>query len=298
MLGAHLEQPTAADVVRFIAVGDTGTGTREEQAVADAMVDKCAREGCDFVVLLGDNIYDSGPRGVDDAQWQAKFEKPFEALDVPFFAVLGNHDVATNATLGVGYDMAKSVAEVEYSKRSLKWHMPDTFYTLSAGPVGFLMMNTPSLYQHTSQQAGQDEWVDAARDALAARHRWVISAGHHTYVSNGTDHGNAGSYVKALNPDDGTDIKRFFERHLCGQIDVVLTGHDHTRQWLDPKLCAGTEVIVSGAGSKTSSLRNKNPTFFQSLELGFLYVVATPNELHGQFITQNGQLDYERSVHR
>jgi 3',5'-cyclic AMP phosphodiesterase CpdA len=284
--------------VRFIAVGDTGTGTREEQAVADAMADKCARDGCDFVILLGDNIYDSGPRSVDDAQWQAKFEKPFQAVGVPFYAVLGNHDVATNATLGIGYDAGKSAAEVQYTRRSLKWHMPDTFYTLSAGPVGFLMLNTPSLYQHTSEQAGQDEWIDAARDALHARHAWVLSAGHHTYVSNGTDHGNAGSYSNVLNRDDGSDIQRFFEHHLCGEIDVVLTGHDHTRQWLDPKLCAGTEVIVSGAGAKTSGLNKKNPTFFQSLELGFLYVTATPSELHGQFITQSGKIDFERHLRR
>jgi hypothetical protein len=57
-------------------------------------------------------------------------------------------------------------------------------------------------------------------------------------------------------------------------------------------------VIVSGAGAKTSGLNKKNPAFFQSLELGFLYVTATSSELHGQFITQSGKIDYERRIQR
>ncbi|HMI93836.1 MAG TPA: metallophosphoesterase [Polyangiales bacterium] len=298
--GTHIDHATkpGADSVRFIAVGDTGTGAQPQQAVADAMADKCARDGCDFVILLGDNIYDSGPRSADDAQWQTKFEDPYAAIDVPFYAVLGNHDVATIPLIGVGYDEGKSVAEVEYSQHSLKWQMPDTFYALSAGLVGFIMIDTPSLYQHTAAEAEQNAWVDAARSALASRHAWVISAGHHTYVSNGSDHGNAGSYGGLLNRDDGSEIKRFFDTHLCGEVDVVLTGHDHTRQWLEPSLCAGSEVIVSGAGAKTSGLSGRNATFFESLELGFLYVVATESQLKGQFITQDGVIDYERVITR
>ena len=42
----------APAVVRVVMMGDTGTGTEEQLAVAAAVRDLCEREGCDFVVLL------------------------------------------------------------------------------------------------------------------------------------------------------------------------------------------------------------------------------------------------------
>jgi hypothetical protein len=60
--------------VRFAAIGDTGKGNTGQKQVADAIARKCAASGCDFVQLLGDNIYDSGVTSVTDPQWQTKFE--------------------------------------------------------------------------------------------------------------------------------------------------------------------------------------------------------------------------------
>ncbi len=56
------------------------------------MAKKCATDGCDFVQLLGDNIYDSGVGSTSDALWQSNFELPYAELDLPFWVVLGNHD--------------------------------------------------------------------------------------------------------------------------------------------------------------------------------------------------------------
>lgn len=291
--GMHVEHP-AGDTVRFIAVGDTGSGDANQIAVANAMANKCATDGCDFVILLGDNIYDKGPASLDDPQWQLKFEMPYAMLDVPFYVVLGNHDVAAEPLFGSGYTPDQAILEVQYSDRSQKWTMPATHYTLGAGPVAFLMLDTTSLYNHVVMYGDQHDWIGGARDAMKAEHAWVLSAGHHTYVSNG-DHGNAGAYAY-FDFDPGVEIKQFFETNLCGQIDVVMTGHDHNRQWLDPVLCAGTDVIVSGAGAKPRGLPGKNPYEWQSEELGFLYVVADAHTLTGQFIGAKGSVDFERTL--
>lgn len=292
--GMHVEHP-AGDTVRFIAVGDTGTGDANQIAVANAMADKCAKDGCDFVVLLGDNLYSKGPTGVDDAQWAQKFETPYAAIDAPFYVVLGNHDVAAEPFFGSGYMPTQAVMEVQYTDHSDKWNMPATHYTLSAGPVAFLMLDTTSLYNHVIMYGDQREWIAGARDAMKADHAWVLSAGHHTYVSNG-DHGNAGAYGY-FDFDTGADIKSFFETNLCGQIDVVLTGHDHDRQWLGPSLCGGTPVIVSGAGGEVrEGFKGNNPTEFQKDTLGFLYVVADAHTFTGQFIGSDGSVDFERTL--
>src|SRR5437870_4198863 len=60
--------------VRFIAIGDAGKGNADQRKVAIAMRDVCAAKGCDFVLMLGDNIYDTGVDSTTDSDWQLKFE--------------------------------------------------------------------------------------------------------------------------------------------------------------------------------------------------------------------------------
>ena len=111
-------ESTDYDPVHFIALGDTGEGNLEQYAVADVMAQVCADQGCDFVLLLGDNIYDTGVEALDDLQWQNKFELPYADLDLPFYAVLGNHDY------GNAVDEERANFQVAYSDLSEKWRMP------------------------------------------------------------------------------------------------------------------------------------------------------------------------------
>jgi hypothetical protein len=82
----------ADPTLRFVAMGDTGKGNQGQKDVGAAIAAHCAARGCDFVQLLGDNIYDSGVTSVDDPQWQTKFEEPYKLVTQPFYVVLGNHD--------------------------------------------------------------------------------------------------------------------------------------------------------------------------------------------------------------
>src|SRR4051794_19915074 len=84
-------EPSDAGIVRFIALGDTGKGNPGQYQVGAAMGTHCATFGCDFVVLLGDNFYPNGVGSTDDPQWETAFKKPYETVNVPFYAVLGNH---------------------------------------------------------------------------------------------------------------------------------------------------------------------------------------------------------------
>src|SRR4051812_49371566 len=83
--------PTSGPV-RFVTLGDTGTGGKTQLAVAKAMKKVCAERGCQFALGLGDNIYEFGISGADDPQFREKFEKPYADLNFPFFMALGNHD--------------------------------------------------------------------------------------------------------------------------------------------------------------------------------------------------------------
>ena len=62
---------------RFIAIGDMGTGRADQLEVAAAMVDRASRDGLDFILTLGDNIYENGVTSELDPQWATEFEEPY-----------------------------------------------------------------------------------------------------------------------------------------------------------------------------------------------------------------------------
>jgi len=83
---------------------------------------------------------------------------------------------------------------------------------------------------------------------------------------------------------------------VCGQFDLYICGHDHSRQ--DLVATCGTEFVVSGAGAKTTELEGSNPNHWQSDQEGFLIVDATPMALTIQFYDQNGTLEHTRIINR
>src|SRR5688500_5241173 len=59
--------PGVAGPLRFVALGDSGNGNAEQRAIGEAVRNLCAAEGCDFALLLGDNLYEDGADSVDDS---------------------------------------------------------------------------------------------------------------------------------------------------------------------------------------------------------------------------------------
>lgn len=276
----------ASETVRFVALGDAGEGNAAQYAVADAIGVVCAARGCDFALYLGDNFYNSGVDGVDDEQWVTKFEDPYADLDLPFFPVLGNHDLGL---LGLGLDFLKADTYVEYTQYSAKWTMPDRFYRFQWGPVAFHALDTTRIFYALADD--QHAWLDAELAASTAG--WNVVFGHHPYVSNGA-HGNAGEY-EGIDPwiplteiPRGQYVKEFVEDTVCGRADLYLAGHDHTLQWLEPT--CGTEFIVSGAGAKTTGLEDRGtPTFFEDdATEGFLWAEFDGDRFSGTFYDRDG----------
>ena len=90
-------------------------------------------------------------------------------------------------------------------------------------------------------------------------------------------------------------MRDFLEDVVCGKVDLYLSGHDHSRQWLNES-CKGTELAVSGAGAKATELGGNNPALFQSLELGFLYIVIQDKTLTAEFVDENGVTEFTHTI--
>ena len=278
--------------VKFVAVGDTGKGNSGQYKIADVINSKCDKGGCDFVVLLGDNIYGDGVESVNDPQFQSKFEDPYKNLQLPFYMVLGNHDYGGE---GAGYEIHKSIYQVQYTEKSSRWVMPAHYYNFRADNALFIALDTNAqLFNLANAQSGDvSKWIDNTESV------WKIVFGHHPYKSNGR-HGNAGSYDGI--PDElelagGEGIKNFAESVWCGKVDIYLAGHDHNRQWLDVT-CDGTSLVVSGAGATATPLPGSNPVLFQSDTLGILYVSINGKTLTAEFINENGDTEFTHRLHK
>jgi hypothetical protein len=284
-------------VVRFVAFGDTGEGNESQYAVGQAMAALCAEKGCDFGLLLGDNFYDSGVDGVDDPQWQEKFEMPYEDIDFPIYATLGNHDYGGNG-IGVDFDTKKAQYQIDYTKKSQIWKLPAKYHSFKLENAEFWDLDTNQIMTDPiNGDAGpQQAWL--AKGLAASTATWKIAFGHHPYISNG-DHGNAGAYENLegipLPFVTGKSVKEFMEETVCGKVDVYLCGHDHNLQWLNPK--CGTEFIVSGAGSKSEGLPGKNPAAFGMPETeGFLWVEIKDNSFTGVFYDETGKELFTKTI--
>ena len=273
-----------ATPLRFLLIGDQGTGDGNQHAVADAMVTVCGMNGCDFVMTMGDNIYEYGATSSMDDQFETKFEQPYADLDVPFFLSLGNHDNG-----GLGFVQALGQYQVDYHYRtdrtSDKWNMPDRFYSHRFGDdLEIFVLDSDSIqradptvvnrqdpsveYSPEGQQAWLREHIDAS-DA-----NWKIAFGHYNYVSNG----NYG--------DGSADFKAALENSICDRVQFYAQGHDHDLQWIKPvESCGRTEFIGSSAAGKA---RGVDPEweFEARFGMGDIYGFAWAEIVGDQFTVE------------
>jgi tartrate-resistant acid phosphatase type 5 len=277
-------------VVRFVALGDTGEGNTAQYEVGRAFDTVCMVQGCDFVLLLGDNFYDRGVDSPEDDQFRTKFEEPYAGIQLPFYVTLGNHDFGQ-----IPVQFWRTDHQIEYSGRSARWNMPDHFYELVREHVTFISLDTNMIMLGLAWVRDQRDWV---RERIAqATTPWIVAYGHHPYRSNGS-HGNAGNFEGAGRIDptglvSGRTLKSFFEDELCGNVDVYLSGHDHTRQWLEP--ACDVELIVSGAGAKTTDLerRDGNPMKFEDdATEGFFWIEIADDVMTVEIWDRQGNLSY------
>jgi hypothetical protein len=74
------------DSISFLVMGDTGEGDHSQEAVAGALQKQVS--GASFAFICSDVIYPAGGIG----EYEEKFFEMYESLELPIYAVPGNHD--------------------------------------------------------------------------------------------------------------------------------------------------------------------------------------------------------------
>lgn len=254
--------PTRTDfgsrAVRFLAIGDFGTGKAEQQEVADAMCAHLEREPFDFVVSTGDNVYPDG----DPADFEKKFFAPYECLTdegVRWHSTLGNHDVST----------AEGRPEIEEPA----FGMPASYYTWRLGPITFVMLDSNELDSPGDEQiAWMEDQLRAARDAP-----WTVVVFHEPVYSAGK-HGSTPRFDTLL-------ADRFEELG----VDIVLNGHDHV--YASAFKDGIPYVVTGGGGAPVDRCQATLPPEVETCipDLHYLVVEASRSSLTTTAVTPDGR---------
>jgi hypothetical protein len=206
----EVQPPVGKDSVKFLVIGDSGTGDRAQNEVAAQMWKTHAVFPYEFAIMLGDNLYGS-ERPQD---FVSKFERPFKPLldaKIPFYAALGNHD-DPNQRMYKYFGMGE--------KR---------FYTYQKKDVRFFALD--SNYMDKDQQ----RWLE--EELSNSRSKWKIAYFHHPLYSSGGRHGSE--------VDLRTIIEPMFIKY---KLNVVFAGHEHFYERIKPQ--QGIYHFTAGGSAK------------------------------------------------
>jgi predicted phosphodiesterase len=254
---------TRRGAVRFAIIGDSGRGDAQQQDVADEMVRWRERFPFDFVLMLGDNIYDSHT----PEDYAAKFERPYKRLldaGVTFHAAIGNHDDAAQIYYRQFNMGGRRYHSFRRAERSLQGG-------LAGAGVRFFALDSRSFDEE------QLDWLGDQLDDSSSR--WKIVYFHHPLYTSGRYQSASRALRVVLEPI-----------LVTGDVDVVLSGHEHFYERMRPQ--RGIYYFISGAAG---SLRENDikPTDLTARgfdrDYSFMLMEARGDELYFQSITRGGE---------
>ncbi|MEH3041469.1 MAG: metallophosphoesterase [Sphingomonas paucimobilis] len=273
----------------FAVLGDWGRDTPEQHHVAAAMGRAAAEAPSDFVLAIGDNFYSDGVASVDDPLWQSVFEDVYThpALQVPWYALLGNHDYRGNPQ-----------AQIDYARQSKRWRMPARYYQVADASLaradaelfaidtspfveryrandGMIGTNTRS--QDTKRQLA---WLDHALSQ--SRAKWKIVTGHHPIRSGGSGHGDQPEIIAQVLP--------ILNRH---GVQAYIAGHDHDLQHIRRDRI---DMIQCGGGMEARPVQPVEGTRFCRAAAGFGMVQIAGDLLSFDLRDERGASLYNASI--
>ncbi|MBI3698316.1 MAG: metallophosphoesterase [Acidobacteria bacterium] len=283
--------PLAARTLRFGVIGDSGTGDRSQQAVARAMESHQQQQPWKFVLMLGDNVYESG--NPDD--FNRKFKQvyqPLRAAGVEFHATLGNHDRRHSKS-------RHGLAQVEDSAFGYVGRRDEYVYVPLPSSNGkalarFLCLNSDAWIEELENGRVPQTRLAQLRDWLqqSGQYRWNIVFFHHTlysFVQKGFfglhGHGPATELRQVLEP-------LFAE----AKVDAVLSGHEHFYMKVRPQ--HGIHYFISGgAGRIRHGAELHHPQVeFAAETLHFMDFELSENELKYAAISDRGEVIHSGTI--
>lgn len=245
--------------VTFAVIGDTGTGDEAQLAVARQMVKQRALTPFDFVIMLGDNIYEKGEEKLIKSHFEAPYKELLDA-GVKFYASLGNHDI---------------IRGLEFQTRYKHFNMGGKrYYNFKQGDglLEFFALDTNLL---TPEQL---QWLE--KELKDSKARWKVAFCHHSIYSSSRMHS---PYLK---------LRRQLEPlYVKYGVNAVFAGHAHSYERVKPQ--QGVHYFTEGASGeiKRRSLDRRSPLLAAGEDMvnSFLIVQVNEDEMKVEAISAEGK---------
>ena len=247
----QLRLPLKDNSVRFLVIGDTGTGDSEQYETASVIINYRQKFPFTFAIMLGDNMYGS-ERPQDFVN---KFEKPYKKLlddKVEFNAALGNHDDPN---------------QIYYKPFNLGGKR---YHTFKMGNARFFALDSNYL------DPEQIQWLE--KELQSSGSDWKIAYFHHPMYSSAY-HGPAVEVRNALEP-----------LFLKYGVSVVLAGHEHVYERIAPQKGIYYFVQGGAAKLRANDIEKSAETAkgFDT-DRSFTLMEIAGDELFFQTISRKGQ---------
>ncbi|MGE0886876.1 MAG: metallophosphoesterase [Blastocatellales bacterium] len=249
----------------FAVIGDSGSGDEAQKAVAQQMVKQRLTKPFEFVLMLGDNIYEKG----EAEKIGTHFEEPYKDLladGVKFYASLGNHDIIKGLMFQTNYKNFNMGGKRYYN------------FTKSAENGEDALVE---LFALDSNEVDEKQLAWLEESLKASKAKWKVTFCHHSIYSSARMHR---PYVKLR-----AQLEPLYVKY---GVDAVFAGHSHCYERVKPQ--KGVHYFTEGASGeiKKKTLDRKSPLMAAGEDSvnSFLIVELNEDEMKVEAIAADGRL--------
>ncbi|HWP99702.1 MAG TPA: carbohydrate-binding protein, partial [Vicinamibacterales bacterium] len=229
--------PRGSGTVRFVAFGDSGTGSAEQRGLAERMT----ADTFDLALHPGDLTYgDPGQPGGTHRLFEDRVFGVYASWmrTRPLFPAIGNHEEETGSARAYldAFVLPENGGASGFADHA------ERFYSFDYGPVHFVALDTGLAFQDPSRRSAQLAWLEA--DLSSTTQPWRIVYLHRPPYSAGTRYGSDLAVRAAFGP--------IFERY---GVQLVIAAHEHLYErsvpWREHTAdgSAVTYVVTGGGGA-------------------------------------------------
>ena len=258
----RLQLPNKSDSIKFLAIGDSGTGGSDQRRVASRIAEVYKIFKFEFAIMVGDNLY--GGEGASD--YRRKFEEPYKPLidaGVKFYAALGNHDDPTQRF---------------YKPFNMNG---ERYYSFKAPKPGIGIRGGARFFALDSNYMSPEQLKWLEKELAASGADWKVPFFHHPLYSSGAKHGSDTALRDQLEP-----------LFLKYGVDVVFAGHEHFYERLKPQ--NGIYYITEGGSAKlrAGNIRVGSEMTAKGFDTDntFMLVEIVKDQLYFETISRRGQV--------
>lgn len=232
------------DEVRFAAIGDAGTGGKDQYKIAKELSIVQGKTNLNLMLFLGDNIYENG----SPKDFEKKFIKPYAPLfknGVEFRGVIGNHDARSENRVLL-QQMIFNMGTRTYYSFAKKENLVEFFAIDSTDMVA----SEPS--EETTRQI---EWLET--NLAKSKATWKVVFLHHPLYSSAERHGLNGPDIEEM-----LRVRKLLEPlYIKYGVQISINGHDHVYERTKPQ--NGVTYFTSGAAGRLrkGNLKTESPFY-------------------------------------